>query len=233
MAWIGSHIEDYLNYFIDNTKPIYRGTGADDGLYCYYSKLMLDKWVIANTLTPTLSVDSVGWTLYWYYYNGKPYWSNGSLYLWWDSGNSRWVISSRLGACTAESLPDSSGRTYYDGDSWWSKSGAEVWGEYEARGSNRVIDSAGDSAGAEVEKDVVLTLTGYEHAGSGTAPAGEYSSVTKILGTGGDSSTGGDSGGVGVKLFGNVVADSSGAPTTYEIGSGTTKVWVCEAGLWL
>jgi hypothetical protein len=222
MSWLGTHIEDYVGMFI--AGDIYRNT--NNSLYCFESEI-LEEWIISTSLTPTVDVDGVDWATEWYDYNGKCWFNNSgeTLFLWRDSANARWVVSSRLGGCVSEEWDSDEGE--YTGDEWWSKSGSSLEGRYEARGSNRGTTEGSYEGTA---KEITFELSGYRHNGSGTAPAGEYREFTRTATVdGGGTVTESIVNGAGKKYFGNL-NDETG---DYETGTGTTNVYVCEAGLWL
>ena len=67
---------------------------CSDGKYLFYVAADA-KWYISSTFGKVLQIDSSDCTTKWYDYNGKKYYTQGSLYLWYDGSN--YIINNYLG----------------------------------------------------------------------------------------------------------------------------------------
>lgn len=167
MSWRIAFLRDPTNFLINS--PIYQGLGDDRGKYLYRDALAAGDWVRSPFLGAQILVDGDRTVHPWLVYNGLPFFTCGSRYLWWDG--SGWIISSRLGGCTGELWDDSLDTPAYTGDQWHS-GGGSISGRYEARGSLRG-ETEGEFEGDA--KNVTVEHSGAKHTGDGgEAPWGLY-----------------------------------------------------------
>jgi len=130
-----------INGYPVRCAPSVSGIGTTAALFNWYDSAST-KWIMSATIGFPIMAGTTQLLTKWYKKNSQYFYANtaNTLFLWWSSDLSLWVVSSKLGGGTAETWvytdpEDEDAGGAYEGDDWWSFS-AYV-GTFLPRGAKR------------------------------------------------------------------------------------------------